>query len=186
MRTDSGCRRSSVPISEQLSASVYEVGTQKRSMPSSSFSSTPPFAWITFTDATLSASQVTSAEDIPRAAASGSTGAQHRGRVAAAAGRRPDVVTNVPALAEQALCQPVPQRDPAEVTVVPEPPPGRAGHPALRPWRLLERLGTKRPHERCEALSRMPRLAEGPDLVPDHGLVDRRAAPLGRELGHCL
>ena len=79
----------------------------------------------------------------------------------------------------------MPQRDPAEVTVVPEPPPGRAGYPALRPWRLLERLGAEGPHERREALSRMPRLAEGPDLVPDHGVVVGRAAPLGGELGHC-
>ena len=39
------------------------------------------------------------------------------------------------------------------------------------------RLGTERPHERCEALSRMPRLAEGPDLVPDHGLVDVKHLP---------
>ena len=49
------------------------VGTQKRSLPSSSFSITPPFAGITFADARLSTSQVTSAEEIPRAAASGST-----------------------------------------------------------------------------------------------------------------
>jgi hypothetical protein len=104
MRTDSGCRRSSVPISKQLSASVYEVGTQKRSMPSSSFSSTPPFAWITFADATLSASQVTSAKETRGSL--GKHSAQHRGRVAAAAGSRSDVVADVPALAEQLLPRP--------------------------------------------------------------------------------
>lgn len=110
--------------------------------------------------------------------------AQHRGGVAVAAGSRSDVVADVPTLAEQVLGQPVPERDPAEVTVPAEPLPSRTGHPALQARRLLERVRMQGPHESREALSRTPRPAEGPDLVSDHGVVVGAAAPLDGELGH--
>ena len=143
------------------------VGTQNRSFPARSSSRTPPFRSMTVREPTLSTLQVTRALSIPSPRATISALPQHRGRVASAPGRRPDVVADVATHLQERWRQPMADADAAQELTAVDPPELRGGDEPGGPRRFLEA-------QRADLLDERPEgFVARPGVLPIAEVADR-------------